>query len=71
MVDLVPGASVVRKLCHKVALWVLEASAGNYKAVRRSEIYQAVTISAPRANCKLAQDVPCCPVRGGIFLNKD
>ncbi len=29
-----------------------------------NEIHQAVTISAPQANCKLAQDVPCCLVRG-------
>ncbi len=58
VVDLVPGTSVIREPRHKVVLWVLEARAGNYKAVRRSEIHQAVTISAPRANCKLAQDVP-------------
>ncbi len=64
MVDLVPGTSVVRESRHKVALWVLEASAGNYKAVRRSEIHQAVTISAPRTNCTLAQDVPYCRVHG-------
>ncbi len=58
MVDLVPGTSVIREPRHKVALWVLEARAGNYKAVRRSEIHQAVTISAPRANlpkmCRVA-----------------
>ncbi len=47
----VPGATVVGEPCHKVALWVLEASAGNHKAVSRREIYQAVTISAPRAIC--------------------
>ncbi len=35
MVDLVPGASVVGKPCHKVVLCVLEASAGNHKAVRK------------------------------------
>ncbi len=63
MVDLVPGASIVGEPCNKVALWVLEVSAGHYKAVRRREIYQRVTISAPRANCKLAQDMPCCHVR--------
>ncbi len=36
MVDLVPGTSVIREPRHKVALWVLEARAGNYNAVRRS-----------------------------------
>ncbi len=64
MVDLVLVASVVEEPCHKVALWVLEENAGNHKAVRRREIYQAVTISTPRANCKLAQDMPCCHVHG-------
>ncbi len=59
MVDLVPGASVVGDPRNKVALWVLEASAGNHKTGRRREIYQAITISAPSANCKLDQDMQC------------
>ncbi len=56
MVDLVHGASVVGEPCNKVALRVLEANAGIHKAVRRREIYQAVTISAanlPRI-CRVA-----------------
>ncbi len=64
VVDLVPGSSVVGEPRNKVALWVFEASAGNHKAVHRREIYQAVTINAPRANCKLAQDMPCCRIHG-------
>ncbi len=66
VVNLVPGASVVGEPCHKVALWVLEASAGNCKAVRRRDIYQAVTISALRVICKLAQDMPCGRVHGAL-----
>ncbi len=46
MVDLVPGASVIGGPCHKVALWVLEARTGSYKAVRRREINQVVTVIA-------------------------
>ncbi len=42
MVDLVPGASIVGEPCNKVALLVLEASAGHHKAVRRRDIYQTV-----------------------------
>ncbi len=64
MVDLVPGAFIVGEPCNKVVLWVLEASAGYHKVVRRSEIYQTITISAPRANCKLVQDMTCCRVYG-------
>ncbi len=47
-------SSVAGEPRHKVALWVLESSAGNHKVVRRREIYQAVTINAPRAGMRLA-----------------
>ncbi len=48
VVDLVPGASIVGESCHKVAVWALKTSAGNHTAVCRREIYQVVTINAPR-----------------------
>ncbi len=64
MVDLVPGASIVGEPCKKMVLLVLEASAGHHKPVRRREIYRTVTISASRANCKLAHDMTCCRVYG-------
>ncbi len=45
-------------------MWVLEESARNYKAVRQCKICQVATISAPRTQSKLAQDVhvPPCPI---------
>ncbi len=60
---LVSGASVVGEPCHKVALWELKAIAGNHKAVRRREIYQAVTIAhfVPRANLTRICRVLLCP----------
>ncbi len=64
VVDLVPAASAVGEHCNKVALWVLEASAWSHKAVRRREINQVVTISPPRAKCKIVQDMPCWRVHG-------
>ncbi len=60
MVNLVPAASVVGGSFHKFALCVFEASAENDGAVSQRESYQAVAVSAPRTQSKLAQDVPLC-----------
>ncbi len=49
VVDLVPDASFIGVPYLKMVLWVLESSAGNHKAIRQCEIYQALVISAPRA----------------------
>ncbi len=51
-----------------MALWELKAIVGNHKAVRRREIYQAVTISALRAQSKLDQDMPCFAMSTGPGL---
>ncbi len=48
----VSGVSIAWGLCHEVALWVVEASSENHKAVRRSESCQAIPISTPQTQTK-------------------
>ncbi len=63
-VEFVTGASVIGELCNKVALWVLEASAGNHNADadfnRRSQLARlSPTVNLPRICCN---DISMSPV---------
>ncbi len=52
MVDLVPGASVVGEPGRKVALWVLEASAGNHTAVAMDYFSDLDTVDKAALRCQ-------------------